>query len=157
VSTNHHTIQSLKDRFEKHISMEPMTGCWLWTGYSDKDGYGNIFVEKGKSARAPRVSYELYIGPIPEGLFPCHYCDTPACCSPYHLFAGTNLDNIRDCMKKGRRASKKGEHNNNAKLTDEQVRAIIEDPRPRKVIAEEYRVTHSLICYIKRGKIWTHI
>jgi len=88
------------ERFaEKFVRAE--SGCWLWKAGMNHAGYGwfNTF---GKSRLANRVSWELYCGPIPVGLKVLHHCDVPACVNPEHLFIGTDADNVRDKMQKGR-------------------------------------------------------
>ena len=76
------------------------TGCWQWLGATHA-GYG-VFGFNRQMMRAHRVSYELYVGPIPPGLSVLHRCDNPPCTNPDHLFVGTQLDNMRDMCAKGR-------------------------------------------------------
>jgi len=84
-----------------HGVPEPNTGCLLWTGYSDKLGYGRVNINK-KYGLLHRLSYEKYKGQIPNGLCVLHKCDTPACFNPDHLFLGTKYDNKMDSIRKGR-------------------------------------------------------
>jgi hypothetical protein len=51
---------------------------------------------------AHRAAWEVTFGPIPDGLFVCHSCDTPACVRPDHLFLGTLADNNLDMVGKMR-------------------------------------------------------
>lgn len=77
------------------------TGCREYTGWRNQSGYGRIKVA-GKMPYAHRVAYEVWVGPVPEGLCVCHHCDNPACINPDHLFVGTATDNMRDMWAKGR-------------------------------------------------------
>ena len=90
-----------RERFEAHISPEPMSGCWLWTGTESRHGYGQIRIN-GSPMLAHRLSYELHKEPIPEGLSVLHHCDNRLCVSPDHLYAGTTADNIHDMLNRGR-------------------------------------------------------
>lgn len=77
--------------------------CWYFTGTKTPEGYGKLWdTELKEMGRAHRMAYELYVGPIPDGLQVCHHCDNPSCVNPQHLYLGTNDDNIRDKMQKGR-------------------------------------------------------
>lgn len=54
------------------------------------------------NAKAHRLAWELFVGPIGEGMKICHNCDNPPCVHPQHLFEGTTLDNNADRSSKGR-------------------------------------------------------
>lgn len=76
-----------------------------------------------------RYAYSLYHGvELSSETIICHTCDTPACWNPKHLFAGTQSDNIRDCVSKGRHKGVppllRGSENGSSKLTEDQVREI---------------------------------
>lgn len=75
--------------------------CWLWQASTRRDGYGQ-FKLNGKMVAAHRLSYELSIGAIPDGLQVLHSCDVRRCVKPAHFFLGDNDANIKDRMRKGR-------------------------------------------------------
>lgn len=83
---------TLLDRFEEKYIPEPNSGCWLWTA-SQLNGYGAIKVG-GRFRGAHRVGYELYKGPIPNGLVLDHLCRVPFCVNPDHLEPVTIGENI---------------------------------------------------------------
>jgi len=76
-------------------------GCWLWFGPKHAQGYGHLKIA-GRMRMAHRLMYEYFYGIAPGKWKVCHTCDTPACVRPNHLFLGTQLDNVHDCIAKGR-------------------------------------------------------
>lgn len=64
------------------------SGCWLWSGKLDRDGYAHVFFD-GANRMAHRVVYEIVVGPIPAGLTLDHVrawgCAHRHCVNPDHL------------------------------------------------------------------------
>ena len=133
-------------------------GCWLWNGSQTHNGYGEIRTPDGLK-RVHRVSFELFCGPIPEGMKVLHECDVRNCWNPDHLFTGTSKENSEDMVKKGRQRAtpQRGESNPNARLTPDLVRAIRNDGRPLKQIADDHAIHFTTVSDIKRRKAWAHI
>lgn len=76
--------------------------CWPWTGDKHRKGYGRAFVY-GFSVPSHRLALTLHSGePSDDSLHACHTCDNPPCCNPAHLWWGTNSENVRDAISKGR-------------------------------------------------------
>lgn len=140
--------KSLKQRFEEKFEMIPECGCWIWTAGTGARGYG-AFSKDGKSNPAHKASWEIYRGAVPRGMNVCHHCDTPLCVNPHHLFIGTDGDNVRDCMNKGRFLV--GERCNHAKLTDGQVGEIRKSKDTIRSLAGQYGVSPSQIWRIRKN------
>lgn len=142
----------LAERFAFYV--QKGDGCWEWRGPKTSLGYGKLCFNY-KYLGAHRVSWELHRGPIGAGLFLCHKCDNPGCVNPDHLFLGTQMDNMRDKIAKGRDLY--GEKNTEAKLKECQVREILRDTRSLKEIAADYDVSGTMIGFIKNGRKWKHV
>lgn len=69
------------------------TGCAVWNGYRDKDGYGTVTYQ-ARPHRVHRLLYEHFVGPVPEGLVLDHFtCDNRPCANFAHLKPVTPLEN----------------------------------------------------------------
>lgn len=107
------------EKFTKSYKINPETNCFVWQLSTRSTGYGQVRY-KGKRESAHRLSYKVFIGPIPEQHCVCHTCDNPLCVNPEHLFLGTAYDNAQDCKRKNRKSRIRTQ----SKLSPEQVLAI---------------------------------
>jgi len=152
-------IEEMQLRFDSKYIPVTESGCWLWEAYVSPNGYGTFSVE-GKTQGAHRVSYFLHKGEIPTGAYVLHKCDNTICVNPEHLFLGTQLDNMKDMAKKGRRHSPnhKGELHPNTKLSTEDVICILKDGvTPMPSLALLFGVSYDTIYKIKKRVTWKHI
>lgn len=68
--------------------------CWIWEAGKFR-GYGCFYSSIAKKQqRAHRVAYEMFVGPIPEGLHLDHLCRNRGCVNPAHLEPVTNRENV---------------------------------------------------------------
>lgn len=146
-------FSSLRERFiAQHGKSD--NGCWEWIGHISTVGYGQI-KDRYKTRMAHRVSWELHRGEIPSGLCVCHHCDNRKCVNPDHLFLGTNAENTRDAVSKGRHAF--GERQSKAKLTWEIVNSIRSSTEDARVIAKRLGVAFSTIYRVRSGFNWKRV
>lgn len=133
-------------------SVQKTDNCWEWMGSKVKKGYGRFSYQGHKDDYAHRFSWELANGEsIPSGSLILHKCDNPSCVRPDHLFLGTYQDNVDDMWAKGR--GRCGENSASHKLTDEQVRQIIQRKKAgesARSLAEEYKVHYVYIFRLVR-------
>lgn len=177
---------AMRVRLLERSIINTTTGCREWQRCRSPKGYGQLGF-RGRQMHAHRASYEVFIGPIPAGLWVLHKCDNPPCINPEHLFLGTNADNVADKVAKGRATAptgdahysrtnperlargdrhgsklhperwRRGETHGSAKLTETDVRAILASTDSCKSLGRFYGVSDVLISLIRRRKAWRHI
>jgi hypothetical protein len=73
-----------EERLWNKISPEPNSGCWLWTGHTNIHGYG-VSWTGSRTTLAHRVTYNFFVGPVPDGHDLDHLCRVRCCVNPAHL------------------------------------------------------------------------
>ena len=150
--------KTLRERFESRYIPEPNSGCWLWDAWYADFPTGARGVMHDDSLRrryAHQISFELFVGPIPDGALVCHTCDVSLCVNPRHLYAGTSAQNSADMVRRGRSA--RGARLPHAKLTDDMALAILADTRSQRQIARSVGVCQQTVSALKRGVTWRHV
>ena len=106
----------VSERFWSKVAQTGPNECWLWQAGGSLYG---VFWYEGKNDSAHVVAFILTYGYRPPVVM--HTCDTPKCCNPVHLQAGTTSLNALDAVQKGQWARQDGVHNGNAKFTEDQI------------------------------------
>lgn len=86
-------VISMHERIERNV-VRSHDGCWEWIGGLDSAGYARLYRDGRTLGRAHRVVYELYRGPIPDGLGLDHLCRIRHCVNPDHLEPVTQRENL---------------------------------------------------------------
>lgn len=141
--------------------------CWPWTGSVMNKGYGHLTVRSRvtgafSSILSHRFAFWIAKGRPPVGKVR-HDCDNPPCCNPAHLREGTQKENIRDAIDRGRFMFPKpatGSANLAAKLTEDvvpNIRLRLSLGESSRDIGAAFGVAHSTILKIANGRTWGHV
>jgi hypothetical protein len=90
-------VDKRKFAFWKNVDDSDTTHCWEWRAGKTQSGYGHCKAGRGY---AHRRAYELFYNGIDNSLDVLHKCNNPSCCNPYHLYQGTQKDNVADREKR---------------------------------------------------------
>jgi hypothetical protein len=154
----------LEQRFWSNVERRGPDECWPWTGSSGGKGYG-LIPFKGRNQRATHVSLIIAGNgrPSPQHCA-CHACDNPTCVNPRHLWWGTQSENMRDCVSKGRHtpaeAKARGSAHGLSKLTENDAREIkrlLALGYGSRRLAPRFGVVRNTIARIAQGKTWKHV
>lgn len=139
-------VSDEKKRFLAKVKVVE-SGCHEWQAMVKKDGYGHFYFRGKCSYPAHRAAYILFKGDIPAGKCIMHTCDNRICVNPEHLIIGTNLENIQDMDKKGRRGTV-------SKLTYDDVNTIkqmLDERYSQQFIADKFGIHQTTVSCIKLG------
>lgn len=128
-----------EERFDYYCNKDKKTGCWLWKGGLNNDGYGKFWDGK-KRVKAHRYALR-YEGPLQVN----HTCKNRHCVNPDHLYIGTQSDNMKDRLREGNHPLQKFD-----KAT---LQAVLEAEGTQKSIGERFGVSAAVVGQVKRGEI----
>jgi len=146
-------------RFDAYVTRTP--GCWLWSGWKDRYGYGQFQWAKGRSVQAHRVAWILANGPIPPGHWVLHRCPDGSrrdCVNPAHLSLGGAQENAADRQREGRGPA--GARHYRARFSEAQAAAIraryAAGGVTQAALAQEFGVCKATIGHVVTHRTYTH-
>lgn len=155
------TREELAKKIHAHpieYEIDPVTGCHVCTSHHTNNKGYPVLVFNRKAYPVHRFVYEREHGKISRGKVVRHKCDNRRCVNPEHLELGTQADNMRDMVERGR--STRGSKKWSAKLTEDDVREIRKRLAAGDLgsdLAKVYGVNPTTIRDIKAGRTWKHV
>lgn len=130
----------LKEKLAKFA--RPVSGCFIWTGPLNEDGYGILKIKLSDGRwvyrGVHRLVCESIYGPLPIGMETRHSCDTPACVRASHLYFGTHKQNMADMKERGRGRGVPGnQHTAGRTMPDDERRVRSESNKGKKRSTEQ--------------------
>jgi HNH endonuclease len=149
-------MEIIEEKFYKNVRKNE-NGCWDWIGNTSAYNRGRMTIG-GRKMYAYHISYELHIGPIPTGMQINHTCDNPNCVNPEHLYAGTQSDNTRDAIRRGRWVNN-STGRVRSHLSPDDVRAIRQQCASVSMteVGKRFGISYTQVRRIVTGKHWKDI
>lgn len=142
-------------KFQQNFIVKNNDECWNWTGWIGTNGRAQ-FKYKNKIYSGSRSMYELHYKKKPGKKYVLHTCDNIVCVNPYHLWLGTQKDNVRDMYAKGREV-----HPPRPRKLDEQkvrqIKMLLNAGLTLTAIANQFGCTFKNISKIKCGNAWKNV
>lgn len=82
---------TLPQRIWRNITVDE-SGCWVWEAHLQSAGYAQVMID-GQRFLLHRLTYTMFVGPIPDGLQIDHLCRVRRCVNPEHLDPVTPTEN----------------------------------------------------------------
>ncbi len=143
---------------QKSIAWVKAGDCMKCTSHARRQGY-TVFQRDHKLVSIARAIILRRLRVDKSELHARHSCDNRWCINPAHITAGTHQDNMDDMTTRGRSRKATGEKNSNAKLTEDQARAILWSKGLISAVdlAQMYGIKPNTVSRIWRRLIWKHI
>lgn len=82
------------ERLLSKIEYDTIGGCWLWSAYTNDDGYGVFTVAGPRWLLAHRAAYTALVRRVPDDMTVDHKCRVRCCINPDHLRVVTKRRNV---------------------------------------------------------------
>lgn len=159
-------LEQEKVNFWSKVDIKTEDECWEYKSMSLMQHYGTFMrsrlLRRKRTYHAHRFAYalgnNLQIEDLKREDYVCHTCDNTACCNPKHLKLGTQQDNMKDAVAKGRIAKGSGIGNSILREQDvKDIKKLLSEGISQQKISEMYKVSRPTITYISTGRNWKHV
>lgn len=146
------TIEDLKDR----CTVDELTDCWVWRFGCSMDGIPSIWSPLRKTRTSVGGIFSDLLGDPGKGKVWYASCGNKMCCNPSHRKRGTRSTQMKahgikrsPLVKAKITATKRAQ----GKLSDEDVRDIVNGGMTLKQISEKYGICVSYACSVRSGQV----